>query len=105
MRVARLLITHHFSLITVGVLGGALFGTSEFAELFMQRIAVDAQASGGFDLQVIADLHYLLDQFSFHAADQPIVKPAFILGKAVNADTDQMLNERLEIPAFHATEA
>src|SRR3954462_15470732 len=48
----------------------------ELGELLVQGIAVDAEAGGGLDLDALAGLQHLLDQFALDLADDPAVEVA-----------------------------
>ena len=38
-------------------------------QLLVQRVAVDAEAVGGFDLHALAEAEHMLDEFALEAAD------------------------------------
>ena len=88
-----------------GSIGGLGIRSGEFAQLFVQSVAVDAQSGRSFDLHVVAQLHHLLDQFPLDATDEPVVKPTFIGRQTLNAGADQVLNQGEQIAAFHPAQA
>src|SRR5579871_1556067 len=69
----------------------------KLAQLLVQGIAIDAEAGGGLNLDVVAQLHDLLDQLAFNSSDQAFVQVPLFRGQTLNADADQMLNQAQHI--------
>src|SRR6266478_5244366 len=69
------------------------------AHLLVQRVAIDAEAGGGFYLHVVTLLQDLLDQFAFDAADELVVELAFVGRDGLDAGADQLLDERGRVAA------
>ena len=65
----------------------------------MQRVAVDAKAGGGLDLDAVAGLEHLLDQLALNLADDAVVKVVGAGPRAADALADKLDGQAAEVAA------
>ena len=68
----------------------------------MQRVAVDAKAGGGLDLDAVASLEHLLDQLALNLADDAVVKVVGAGPRAADALADELDGQAAEVAAAAA---
>src|SRR4029453_9532186 len=66
-------------------------------ELFVKRVAVDAEATGGFDLHAGAFLKDLVDSFAFDRIDDASVDVVGVGAGVGQSDADKFLGKSVEI--------
>jgi len=65
----------------------------------VQRVAVDAKAGGGLDLDAVASLEHLLDQLTLNLADNAVVKIVGTGPRAADALADKLDGQAAEVAA------
>ena len=71
-------------------------------QLLVERIAVDPQPCGRFDLHAVAQGHHLRNHLAFHAIDDPAMEVAILFGGRREALDHQFLGQFLKV---HRTRA
>src|SRR5207248_9298000 len=67
------------------------------AHLVMQRVAVDAEALGGVDVDPVAQDEHLLDQLALHALHHAVVQVALLGRHALDGRLHQLLDQPLHV--------
>src|SRR5271166_3303904 len=78
---------------------GGGFVDAILGKLLVQRVAVDAKAGGGLDLDAVASLEHLLDQLALNLADNAVVKIVGAGPRAADALADKLDGQAAEVAA------
>src|SRR5439155_15002577 len=87
----RPLTTHH-----------SLLLQPELTDLLMQGIAINSEAVGGFDLDIIGKLQHLFNQLALDTDDQTIVQFAVLTGERLDAGAHEALDHALQVDGARA---
>src|SRR4051794_11504450 len=66
-------------------------------QLFVQRVAINAEAAGGFDLYTLAFIQNLRDRFSLDRIDDPAVDVACTRTSLLDTEVHELFGERIKI--------
>src|SRR5262245_56692584 len=76
------------------IFGGGLL---QVADLLGERVAVDAEAGGGFGEHIVTEGQHLGEQLALHAADQTFEKIAVLCRNGLEGSADDLTDLRVQI--------